>query len=60
MEEKANTIIMQMTLVREKSLKQMPWWRRWWRRLWGPTHEEWIREFDAAVSVAAKRHTARG
>jgi hypothetical protein len=56
MEEPANTIIVQMSLVHEERLKGMPWWRRCWRRLWGPTHEEWIREFDAAVALAPKRH----
>jgi hypothetical protein len=55
MEEQANTIIVQMSRVHEQKLKEMPWWRRSWRRLWGPTHEEWLREFDAAVALAPKR-----
>jgi len=59
MEEKANTIIMHMTLVHEERLKKMPWWRRSWRRLWGLTHEEWVHEFDAAVALAPKRHGRR-
>jgi hypothetical protein len=59
MEEDANTIIVQMSLVHEERLKKMPLWRRLWRRLWGPTHEEWIREFDAAVALAPKRRGRR-
>ncbi|HTT70977.1 MAG TPA: hypothetical protein VMG32_07105 [Anaeromyxobacteraceae bacterium] len=54
-DEPDNTIITLMTVSREENLKQMPWWRRQWRRLWGPTHEEWVREFDAAVKSAPRR-----
>jgi hypothetical protein len=50
-----NTIIKLMTVSRETMLQQMPWWRRLWLRLWGPTHEEWVREFDAAVKSAPRR-----
>ncbi|HUK66425.1 MAG TPA: hypothetical protein VLV17_06315 [Anaeromyxobacteraceae bacterium] len=54
-DEPDNTIITLMTVSREETLKQMPWWRRQWRRVWGPTHEEWVREFDAAVKSAPRR-----
>jgi hypothetical protein len=54
-DEHANTVIHLMAVSREEKLRALPWWRRLWRRVWGPTHEEWRREFDAAVQAAPRR-----